>query len=43
LIEGKIKSKFVLDKSPSEVTSEDINAFLDSWNSGDAVRLGITD
>ena len=43
LIEGKIKSKFVLEKSPAEVTSEDITSFLESWNSGDAVRVGITD
>lgn len=35
LIESKIKSKFVLVKNPTEVTAEDITAFLDSYTSGD--------
>lgn len=43
LIEGKIKSKFVLVKNPSELTAEDITSFVESWNNGDAKKYGITD
>lgn len=43
MIEGKIKSKFVLAKSPADVTAEDINAFVESWSNGDAKKYGITD
>lgn len=43
LIEGKIKSKFVIVKNPSELTAEDINSFLDSWNSGEAQKYEITE
>lgn len=43
LIEGKIKSKFVLIKDPSELTSEDITAFVESWSNGDATKYGMTD
>lgn len=43
LIEGKIKSKFVLVKNPSEVTAEDITEFLESWSSGDAQKYEITE
>lgn len=43
LIEGKIQSKFVLNKAPEDIESEDINQFLESWNSGNAKKYGITD
>ncbi len=43
LIEGNIKSKFVLVKNPSEVTAEDITAFVESWSNGDAKKYGMTD
>jgi hypothetical protein len=43
LIEGKIKSKFVLVKNPSEITADDITAFVESWSSGDATKYGMTD
>lgn len=43
LIDGNIKSKFVLDKNPSEVTAEDINEFLKNWSNGDAKKYGMTD
>jgi hypothetical protein len=43
LIEGKIKSKFVLVKNPSELTAEDITAFVESWSNGDATKYGMTD
>lgn len=43
LVEGKIKSKFVLVKNPSEVTAEDITAFVESWTNGEAKKYGITD
>ncbi len=43
LIEGSIKSKFVLVKNPSEVTAEDITAFVESWSNGDAKKYGMTD
>lgn len=43
LIEGSIKSKFVLNKKPSEVTADDITEFLESWSNGDAKKYGMTD
>ncbi len=43
LIEGKIKSKFVLVKNPSDVTAEDIVSFVESWSNGDAKKYGMTD
>ncbi len=43
LIEGKIKSKFVLVKDPSQLTADDITAFVESWSNGDATKYGITD
>jgi len=43
LIEGSIKSKFVLVKNPSELTVEEINNFLGEWNSGEAKKYGMTD
>jgi len=43
LIEGKIKSKFVLVKNPADVTAEDITAFVESWSNGDAKKYGMTD
>jgi|LakMenEpi03Aug12_release.lakeMendotaPanAssembly.Ray.scaffolds.fasta_scaffold145379_1 hypothetical protein len=43
LIEGRINSKFVLVKDPSELTSDDILNFLNSWNDGRATKLGMTD
>lgn len=43
LIEGKIKSKFVLVKNPSEITAEDITEFVESWSNGDAKKYGMTD
>lgn len=43
LIEGKIKSKFVLVENPSDLTAEDITSFVESWTSGDAKKYGMTD
>jgi hypothetical protein len=43
LIEGKIKSKFVLVKNPADLTAEDITNFVESWSNGDAKKYGMTD
>lgn len=43
LIESKIKSKFVLQKDPTDLSSEDISEFLNNWHSGKANKLGMTD
>jgi len=43
LIEGKIKSKFVLVQNPSEITAEDITSFVESWINGEAQKYGMTD
>lgn len=43
LIDGKVNSKFVLVKDPSDLTSDDILDFLNSWREGKANKLGMTD
>ena len=43
LIEGKIKSKFVLVKDPAQVTVQEINQFLENWTNGEATKYGLTD
>ena len=43
MIEGKIKSKFVLSKNPADVTAEDITNFVEQWSNGDAKKYGMTD
>lgn len=43
LIEGKIRSKFVLVKNPSELTADVITEFVNSWANGDAKKYGMTD
>jgi len=43
LIEGKIKSKFVLVKNPADLTAEDITNFVEQWSNGEAKKYGMTD